>query len=435
MRMRQPLVLLLGGIISASSAGCATWNAVVSETTSRPGSRKASAERMVSIARVFENQGQFDQAEVMYRKALRLNPQDDTLKDQLAQLAERRSTQEFQADPTTTAIARADSINGRNTRQSHSRTTSNDASSFSSIATVDLSRSTPSTIHDGIRLTASHPTASPQVTTANVADLQSEKHAQSGHARIPEIRVVPGNVYGQTPEHWIDTAPIPPVELLSVDRTTTEPSSIELEPVDQYLESGPPGLAEVLAAADEPNQHTNLLMQAAQGALTTEAQGLAATLLGECDPRDQAIRDCLASVLNHADDHGVLLAAADSQIQRGEADQRTARQLAMMAADPASSYQIQAATSLMHFAGTSTHAACADALVGLLVSQNPKVRASAAATLGDFADSDSTVLTALTELAAEDPDENVREAAKSAIARRTVNDERAEAVIIVPAQK
>ncbi|MFN9717295.1 MAG: hypothetical protein ACK58L_01290, partial [Planctomycetota bacterium] len=63
MKIRQPLVLLLGGLLSSSSVGCATINAIVSEHRASAGEKNVSAERMMAIGRVFENQGRLDQAE------------------------------------------------------------------------------------------------------------------------------------------------------------------------------------------------------------------------------------------------------------------------------------------------------------------------------------------------------------------------------------
>ena len=87
MRFRQPLVLLLGSVMSASSIGCSAVTAIISD--SRPVNRanRSDADRLTAIGRVFENQGRYDQAEVMYRKALRNRPQDFQIRNQLQQIA------------------------------------------------------------------------------------------------------------------------------------------------------------------------------------------------------------------------------------------------------------------------------------------------------------------------------------------------------------
>ncbi|MFM7920272.1 MAG: tetratricopeptide repeat protein, partial [Planctomycetaceae bacterium] len=46
--------------------------------------RQASADRMLAIAQVFEQQGKLDKAESMYRGALKKNPQSTAIRQHLA---------------------------------------------------------------------------------------------------------------------------------------------------------------------------------------------------------------------------------------------------------------------------------------------------------------------------------------------------------------
>ena len=110
MKFSRPLVLLLGSVLSASGIGCSAITAVVSD--SRPANRenRGDADRFSAIGRVFENQGRYDKAEVMYRQALRNRPQDSELRSQLQQLAERRKEQKFGPTGTASAIAMADLV-------------------------------------------------------------------------------------------------------------------------------------------------------------------------------------------------------------------------------------------------------------------------------------------------------------------------------------
>jgi len=71
---------------------------------------KPPAERLASIGRVFENQGHYDQAEVMYRRALKQSPNDSVIRDQLAGFTEHRKGREFGPDRTETALAMADAV-------------------------------------------------------------------------------------------------------------------------------------------------------------------------------------------------------------------------------------------------------------------------------------------------------------------------------------
>jgi len=115
MKISQPFVLLLGGLLSASSLGCSVIGAAVSDY--RPASRegRGSTERMVAIGRVFESQGKYDQAEAMYRRALKQKPADPAIQEQLQQLADRRTGRKFDSASTSNAVVRsnAQSASGR----------------------------------------------------------------------------------------------------------------------------------------------------------------------------------------------------------------------------------------------------------------------------------------------------------------------------------
>ncbi len=113
MDVRQRATLLLSGLLSVSNFGCAAVNALVGVGDAVPANRHTSAERMVAIARVFENQGRLDRAESLYQQAIRLAPEDPMIRQQLAHLASRRDVREFQADSTRQAIAQADAVSRR----------------------------------------------------------------------------------------------------------------------------------------------------------------------------------------------------------------------------------------------------------------------------------------------------------------------------------
>ncbi|MCA9036732.1 MAG: hypothetical protein KDA91_16475, partial [Planctomycetaceae bacterium] len=114
MNLRRPWVILLAGVLSASGSGCAVYNAVTSTSHSSSGPN-GTAERFVSIGRTFENQSRYDQAEMMYRKALRIRPNDETIQSHLTQLADRRAGRDFGADSIDRAVAMADAVSGRKT--------------------------------------------------------------------------------------------------------------------------------------------------------------------------------------------------------------------------------------------------------------------------------------------------------------------------------
>ena len=110
MKFSQPLVLFLGSVLSASGIGCSAITAVVSDSSPANREHRDDADRLAAIARVFENQGRYDKAEVLYGKALKNRPQDAELRKHLQQLAERRKEKKFGPTETANAIARADIV-------------------------------------------------------------------------------------------------------------------------------------------------------------------------------------------------------------------------------------------------------------------------------------------------------------------------------------
>lgn len=458
MKLRHPLALLLGGIISASSIGCAAINAVVSDSGGRPASKRLTAERMVSIGRVFENQGRYDQAEVMYRKALRLSPRNELIEEQLAELKARKAGREFTADRTVQALAMADAVSQPAAGQSGRP----DDSSSGTTASAEQP-ATESAAAAKIHLTASsaeHSPASP-VTTAAVAAVAGDAVSGTEAADLSDSETA-----GRAALE-METAPLPPVDQeitavlpeldsqsavvtlpevtaqpneaaadsdagrVQLDILAASPEDLRLKPVDELLPL--PAVTDLQAAMGDPNGHVELLIGAVTHGDTTETQTLAAALLGECDPHNAAVTAALAAALISAEDQAVVLAVADSQVQRGEQNRTTAEHLATVARDAGSGLQVQATMALRHFAGTSGDQLCKETLVELLSSDNHAVRAAAAATLGDFAPTDDISTAALHELAAQDQDDNVREAAKSAILRCTAGARPADAVLIRPA--
>lgn len=110
MKYSQPLVLLLGSVLSASGIGCSAITAVVSDSRAANRENRCDADRLAAIGRVFEYQGRYDKAEVMYRNALRNRPQDSEIRNHLHQLAARRNEQQFGPTGTANTIAMADIV-------------------------------------------------------------------------------------------------------------------------------------------------------------------------------------------------------------------------------------------------------------------------------------------------------------------------------------
>lgn len=354
MKIRQPLVLLLGGLLSSSSVGCATINAIVSEHRAGSGDKNVSAERMVAIGRVFENQGRLDQAEVMYRRALKKNPTDTAIRDQLQQLADKKNGRTFGAGSVESAIAMADKATGR--------------------VSVPTRRTQPI----------------PSVELPKVASIRAKADAiESGIGSIQTAAV----------------ASLPNASF--VRQTSAETGAAE----SSLVTAG-----EILDVVDSPNANRELLVRGLANGDSVETRCLAATLLGDCDPSDQSIRDCLISAASSETDPQLRLSIADSQIQREEATEATATCLIELL-EESSEVRVQACSDLRYFAGTPAESKCITALTSLLDSPDDSLRTIGAVTLGDFASLDSSTTEKLKELSSTDKSESVRDAATSAVSR------------------
>ncbi|MBC7965113.1 MAG: HEAT repeat domain-containing protein [Fuerstia sp.] len=375
MRFSQPLVLLLGSVLSASGVGCSAITAVVSD--SRPANRenRGDADRFAAIGRVFENQGRYDKAEAMYRKALRNRPQDPDIRNQLQLLAERRSEQQFDATGSADAIAMADIVSPPKSR----------------VQQVRRQVSTPSE-------------ASP---AAKSSELASSEESATEHLPSP-TRVAEYEASPVEPIASVEADATPRIELTSGGNQGWRSS-----------QQGAINSDDILVALERPDNHVEMLLEGLNSGDCVETKSLAATLLGDCDPANTQVRDALIQHQSIQADPEILIALCDSQIEREEATQQTVNSLLSLCSGFGSDIQIQAASQLRNFVGTEQESSCRTALNELLGSAEANVRATAAATLGDFASLEDSTLTRLQELADTDADPNVREAAQSALSRQT----------------
>ncbi|MDA1231773.1 MAG: HEAT repeat domain-containing protein, partial [Planctomycetota bacterium] len=389
MKFSQPLVLLLGGLLSASGIGCSAINAVVSD--SRPAHRenRSDTDRIAAIGRVFENQGRYDKAEVMYRKALKGRPQDTELRSRLQQLAARGKNQSFGPTGTAQAIASADRVSPpkADVRQ-------NDATAMT--ATDSSKRLLPASVFEGTAATdyKSLPELEiqkPDATTAAFSTFFKASHPSVLPATIAQTS---GKPAGWHSSQGVST---------SGDELITGYDVITCD--------------DVMAALEDPERHVDLLLDALESGDSTETKALAATLLGDCDPENMNVRDALVQYQNPQTDPDVLIAVWDSQIERGEANGRTVSGLLGICAEGSSDARIQAASQLRHFVGTEFESSCLTVLNDMLDSAEPNIRASAAITLGDFASMNDETIQQLRELARADTNPGVREAAESTLNR------------------
>jgi hypothetical protein len=147
----------------------------------------------------------------------------------------------------------------------------------------------------------------------------------------------------------------------------------------------------ILAVVESPAENAGLLLNGLINGDNSETRCLAATLLGDCDPSDVQIRAALKSVseTDTETDPRLLLAVADSRIQRGEADESTADCLIGLIQEETGETRTQALLDLRHFARTESHDECVAVLQSLLNDEEGSIRAIAALTLEDFTTSTS----------------------------------------------
>lgn len=451
MKIGQPLVLLLGGLLSASSVGCSAVSALVRDDRPAAGASQGagSAERLVSIGRVFENQGRYDQAEVMYRRALKKKPSDPIIRQQIAALVERRNGRN-PAEPMQSAIAAADSLTGRKPVPRPAVKEQADAEfAAEAIATASATSSgksilqTSETVADKASAAVTHAT--------NSSTHQVEKSQDA--AKVAEARILKeANEFDSTIAAAKNavaefTATVDNPETRAVETTWSEDDEFADSDASEFeaaiandnsdkstvtpaISSTKITREQILAVIDAPDQNHALLLSGLSTGDSMETRCLAATLLGECASNNKEISDVLAKACAETTDDRLTLSCIDSQIQRGEADQASASRLITLLKSDSPDVQAQAAASLRCFTGSEAHKDCTAALVGELGNPNADVRAIAALTLGDFPVLDQAAREALEKLAASDPDMDVREAAKAAIARGSHPVETTHAILI-----
>jgi tetratricopeptide (TPR) repeat protein len=394
MKFRHPLVLLLGGLLSASGIGCSAITAVVGD--SRPAARQGrdSAGQMAAIARVFENQGRYGQAEVMYRKALKQNPNDPTIRTQLQQLAERRKGKNFAADPVKEAIAQADSAASART---HSPAASV-APQSKALASVGTGTNTGMAQTSSNSSTTKPTPNAPAAIVSSVLTQPSSELAEEIEAGATSAVTTAAATVNSTINH---------VKAVSAEIVSPAPE----------LRSNTVTAEEILAVVDTSAEHSDLLLRGLRYGDSLEAQCLAATLMGDCDTDNAEIRKALETASHSAKDTYLRLAITDSRIQRNEHDAKTAACLISLMEDGPMDVRIQACSSLRHFAGSDSQTDCVQALAALLDTDSPDLRAAAAVTLGDFEQLSPEVVARLISIARSDASSDAREAAGAATAR------------------
>ena len=392
MRFRHPLVLLLGGLLSACSVGCSAVTAVVSDT--RPAARqgRGSADKYAAIARVYENQGRYDQAEAMYRKALKQNPNNTEVRNSLQQIASRKAGRSFGNAIKTEAVAKAETAKN-------------------------------ATLETAVALNAKAPEISSEVkaTTGSelrtasleVAQVSSDLPSLPGLSTASFEKAATDVTATASPSPWASASGQVTFEVNPKEATVvTSVSRLANAPAQPLVSA-----EQILAVAETPAEHAELLLNGLKHGDSLETQCLAATLLGDCDRSDLSIREALKKANEAATDAYLRLAICDSRIQRGEHDEATAKCMINLLADSLPEIQIQVCSSMHHFVETSAETRCVSALESALKSEWPELRASAAVALGDFPNLPESAKAQLKQMVSSDSVVPVREAAETAVRR------------------
>lgn len=414
MRFRHPLVLLLGGLLSASGIGCSAINAVVGD--SRPAARQGrdTAGQLAAIARVFENQGRYSQAEVMYRKALEQKPNDAAIKNQLHKIAELKKGKSFVAAPVTAVVAQADGATPAGSPGSAKSAVAPADSRKQALVGSGTSVAKASGLisHSAATVVGSPwDSASSDVRQDDALEASSpinSTQSAAGHQRVADS--VEFEIELMSP---VTTA----AGVVNSNAGHVENVSAETICQSPVLNTQTVTVEEILAVVETAADNSDLLLRALRYGDSLEAQCLAATLMGDCNTDNFAIKTALETVSHSAKDAYLRLAICDSRIQRNEHDASTAACLISLMENGPMDIRVQACSGLRHFAGSESQLACLKALESSLESDSPDLRAAAAVTLGDFEQLSPTVVTRLISIARSDSNSGAREAARAATAR------------------
>lgn len=407
MRFRHPLMLLLGGLLSASSVGCSAVTAVVSDTrpAARPG--RGVADKYAAIGRVYENQGRYDQAEAMYRKALKQNPHNTELRSSLQQLANRKAGRSL-GKVASEAVAKAEAAqnSAAETAVALNAKTSHVQQEINAAARSELKTASLDVEMLENELSTEAGKLSPASFEETVVDIKATISSATEPAQAEPLQSAEITDDANSAENNDSVGRLPSVPLVSAEQ--------------------------ILAVVEMPSEHAELLLNGLKHGDSLETQCLAATLLGDCDRANDEIKEALRKANGAATDAYLRLAICDSRIQRVEHDDVTAKCLISLLSTAPADLQVQVCSSMHHFVGSESESACSAALESALKSDSPDLRAGAAIALGDFPQLSESTKAELKRMASSDPVTAVREAATASIERGQPDDSEPTEILVMP---
>lgn len=435
---RMAHAFLLGAGLSVVGTGCSAVDALVSSPAGR-GANDTTPERLVAIARVFENQGHLQRANVMYRQALKADPGNDFVKERIEFIASINSNRRF--DPkksdvaTATAIAAADAIQQK-TRDVDAEPAIVTATALSAdeseIKTALNEALSNTSVMDSLQPVEARIEPSPELAVVSPSNeeyaeplIQPARHAEPVVEQQPDVVELGWDLAASdsVPAEQNEVVPMldlheAPTDNQAVDTISFEGSNTgRVELASQWRASRPAVVTLDQVAdwmANPVENRDNLLRGLALGE-DTGVKALAATMLAECPVADEEVNAALIDAF--ADDSELLrLAAGDALIQRGAITDGCVDELIALLASPDPEIRIQAAASLRNCAGTEWAARCVHGLAQMLDQSNEDVVIVAAATLGDFG-SDAQSYTQQLETLSAGPDVRVAKASGNALNR------------------
>ena len=431
MQFQKPVVLLLGGLLTASGIGCSAASALFTDVRPAQTVHKSSSERMLAIGRMFEEQGRLDRAEAMYRGAVKKNPRDQVAREFLANVqTRRRSPQSGDMSLAAKPAVKQTPTKPVSTAAPSARIKASTAAATTPPAAVQKPEPKPQAPKPAVPPVQAPPasqTQSPAAPTAVPATAVSATKVseQQLPAQPPTVtpasQTAPAPVSAAaTPAPAADSKPgpaVPEPQLPDFSATIAADAAPAVPSVESGAGSAVVTLEHVLEAVEAPASQKSVLIRALQSGDTPEAQCLAAALLGECSAEDAEVIAALENAGTKSDDPCLVLAVMDSQLNFGKPHTGTASNLLRLLPISDAETQIQGITSLRHFAGTESRGDCVKYLSGLLESENTDVRAAATLTLGDMGPLPAETIERLEAMSKEDGCDAVRESAAATLAR------------------
>lgn len=506
MKFHGPTAVLLGGLLLCTNTGCSAASALFTDFRPTNAPPLRSADRMLVIGKVFQQQGQADRARALYTAALKQNPSNAEARRLLASL-DAGSTPPVPPNEPATMLAEADSASGERVTEElvTVETSPGEDSSLGSdestpVKAASVSKSEPLEVELideeaisappvaevqtlAVEATAAEavadvdtvvsvdvvetseeelpaplafsfsdaaespaaptpaelppPVAKADDTAAADDDLFSAAGTESESVSAAEEASAPATDVKELPAaEAVAAVPAPAEDFFSEPVVVPEPAVTDVsevsEAVKQELTVAEPrpsvtaeeanwqkseSLGRVLELAAFPEEHCRELIDVLHHGDSTEARCLAAALLGECPRDDYAVGDALKEVAESTSDMGLLLATADSQLNRREMGADVARRLIGILPDSDPATQVQLITMLRNFNGTECSEESMAAMTSLLSAGDEQVRTTVALTMADFSDHSQESLDQLRRMSKEDSSAMVREAATVSLSR------------------